>query len=58
MKTKGLFDLVVYVFVKDINQIFEMQKKFSNFDGLIKSENRINEIIQIWPTPKQCKTSF
>ena len=58
VKTKGLFDLVVYVFVKDINQIFEMQKKFSNFDGLIKSENRINEIIQIWPTPKQCKTSF
>ncbi len=58
VKTKGQFDLVVYVFVKDIDQIFEMQKKFSQFNDLIKINYLTNEIFQTWPTPKQCKTSL
>ena len=58
VKTQGQFDLVVYVFVKDIDQIFEMQKTFSQFNDLIKINNLTNEIIQTWPTPKQCKTTI
>lgn len=58
VKSKGPFDLVVYVFVREIDQIFEMQKKFSNFDDLIKIQTRVNEMIQTWPTPKQCKTTI
>jgi len=58
VKAKGPYDLVVYVFVKDIDQILEMQNKFSNFNDLIKISILTNEILQIWPTPKQCKTTF
>jgi len=58
VKAKGLFDLVVYVFIKDIKQMFEMQKKISQFNNLIKINILTNEILQTWPTPKQCKTTF
>ena len=58
MKTKGLFDIVVYAFVKDIDQLFEMQKKIVNINGLKNFKIINNEIMDIWPTPKQCKSTF
>ena len=58
MKTKGLFDIVVYAFVKDIDQLFELQKKIVNINGLKNFKIINNEIMDIWPTPKQCKSTF
>lgn len=58
VKTKGLFDIVVYAFVEDINQMFEMQKRIVNMNGLKNFEIRNYKIMDIWPTPKQCKSTF
>ena len=58
VKTKGLFDFAVYAFVKDIDQLFEMQKRILDINGLKNIEIINNEIMDIWPTPKQCKSTF
>ena len=58
VKTKGLFDIVVYAFVEDINQMLEMQKRIVNMNGLKNFEIRNYKIMDIWPTPKQCKSTF
>lgn len=58
VKTKGIFDIVVYTFIKDIDQLFEMQKRIAKINGLIKLEISNNEILNIWPTPKQYKSTI
>ena len=58
VKTKGLFDIVVYAFVRDIDQLFEIQKRIIGINGLNNFEIRNNEILDTWPTPKQCKSTF
>ena len=47
VNTKGSFDLVVYAFIKDINQLFDLQKRISSLDGLTKIKINNIEILNI-----------
>ena len=58
VKIKGSFDLVVYAFAKDINQLFDLQKRISSLDGLAKIKINNIEILNIWPIPKQYISTF
>jgi Lrp/AsnC family leucine-responsive transcriptional regulator len=53
VKAKGIFDLVVYAFVRNIDEFFEMQDKISNLTGLINIEIITAKVLEVWPIPKQ-----
>jgi DNA-binding Lrp family transcriptional regulator len=58
MKTSGDYDLQVYVMIRNINQLLQVQGKFSDMQGIAKTEMDINGLLEKWPTPRQYISTF
>jgi DNA-binding Lrp family transcriptional regulator len=58
MKTSGDYDLQVYVMIRDINQLLEVQEEFAEIPGITKVEMDINRVLNKWPTPRQYISTF
>jgi Lrp/AsnC family transcriptional regulator, regulator for asnA, asnC and gidA len=58
MKTSGDCDLQVYVMIRDINQLLNVQDQFTKIEGIAKTEMDISRVLEKWPTPRQYISTF
>ena len=51
--TTGDFELIVYAFVRNIEQFLEIKEKIVNMKDLMDMKIVIHNILPVWPTPNQ-----
>lgn len=56
--TTGDFELIVYAFVRNIEQFLEIKEKIVNIKDLMDMKTEIYNILPIWPTPNQYISTF
>lgn len=56
--TSGEFELIVYAFVRSIEQFLDIKEKILKIKELINMEIEIYNILPIWPTPNQYISTF
>jgi DNA-binding Lrp family transcriptional regulator len=56
--TSGEFELIVYAFVRSIEQFLEIKEKILKIKELTNMEIEIYNILPIWPTPNQYISTF
>ncbi len=61
MKTAGDYDLQIYAFVQDINQLLDIEEQIGKIQGITKIDSeilRIYEGLKKWPSPRQYMSTF
>jgi DNA-binding Lrp family transcriptional regulator len=56
--SSGEFDLIVYAFVRSMEQFLEIKEKIINIKELANMHTEIYNILPIWPTPNQYISTF
>ncbi|MCW4006572.1 MAG: Lrp/AsnC family transcriptional regulator [Candidatus Bathyarchaeota archaeon] len=58
MKVSGEFDLLVFAFNKDIEELLEIQNQIAHIEGLTRVEMKVGKMANKWPMPKQYTSIF
>ena len=58
MKTTGDYDLKIWIFIRDIDQLLETQYKLIKMEGIAKIDMEIMGLPNKWPFPRQYMSTF
>ena len=58
MKTSGDYDLLVFVMIKDIEQLVTVQEEMSKIEGITEINMEISRMPNKWPLPRQYLSTF
>ena len=58
MKTIGDYDLQIYAFIRDLEELLAIQEKLGRIKGLSKIDSEILQISNKWPSPRQYISTF
>jgi len=58
MKTTGDYDLQIWAMIQDADQLLSIQEELGKIQGILRMDMEVVRVLDKWPTPRQCISTF
>lgn len=58
IKTSGNFDLRLFTLIRSLEHLFKLQNRITDIAGVTKIKTTLQEILPIWPVPRENTSTF